>query len=162
MSQNSTGKFSSALFRPAFGVIAGALLLTASFEASAQVVYNEGFEQAPLTGATAASTAPYATPTAYSTLWPNGWISGKYGAGVDTDNRWDRVRASGNPTANARTGNGMIRYLADYTTSGEAAFISCKRLDFQGWTTGNAATTSFWITSRFTCQTTPILPWPLL
>ena len=61
MSQNSTGKFSSALFRPAFGVIAGALLLTASFEASAQVVYNEGFEQAPLTGATAASTAPYPT-----------------------------------------------------------------------------------------------------
>jgi hypothetical protein len=111
------------------------LLLILPFgKANAQVNYNESFDIA----------GPYP-----QNALPNGWSQGKFGAGVDADNYWDRMGATSylNGAAgqfvNPRTGTAMLRYRSDLTNSGEAAFVASKRLDMRGYS--GAPTVSFWM-----------------
>lgn len=111
------------------------LLLILPFgKASAQVTYNESFD----------IVGPYPQNSL-----PNGWAQGKFGAGVDADNYWDRMGATSflNGAAgqfvNPRTGTAMLRYRSDLTNSGEAAFVASKRLDMRGYS--GTPTVSFWM-----------------
>ncbi|HEX5000974.1 MAG TPA: T9SS type A sorting domain-containing protein [Bacteroidia bacterium] len=150
MSRTSTRKSNFTIRNAAFALIGGALFTAAfTFESQAQTAYYEGFDEAPVVASTPNSAPTYQNELpvpggAYTTLMPPGWLSGKYGVGTDTDNRWDRCRSTSNPTITARTGVGMARYLADYTSSGNAAFISCRQLDYRGWTVGTP-TASFYM-----------------
>jgi len=119
-------------------------LLFAALPSYAQVVYTEGFDGPPLSAATIVSVAPYTNNFAFTLTQPFGWISGYYNVGNNPTNRWDRVRASANPSVTARTGIGMLRYVSDYAPSGQAASIATRTLDFRGWSTG-AATVNFYM-----------------
>lgn len=69
---------------------------------------------------------------------PNGWTQGKFGAGLDPDNSWDRVGpgsvVSGffAATVSPRTGTAMARYRAEDINPGESSFLASKMLDNRG------------------------------
>jgi hypothetical protein len=94
----------------------------------AQLVYNETFD----------------TPTNTLTL-PLGWSQGKFGAGTDPDNYWDRVTTSPFPTAFPRNGSGMARYLSYWINNGESSFLASKSLDMRAGIPVAGAALSFWM-----------------
>ncbi|MBK8873273.1 MAG: T9SS type A sorting domain-containing protein [Bacteroidetes bacterium] len=111
------------------------LLLILPFgQVNAQVTYNETFDVA----------GPYP-----NNVIPNGWSQGKFGAGVDADNYWDRMgntaylNGAAGQFVNPRTGTAMMRYRSDLTNAGEAAFLASKRLDMRGYS--GTPTVSFWM-----------------
>src|SRR5262245_22346424 len=87
----TTGKFT------AVGLTAFLVLLLLGNFAKAQILYSEGFESTP---------APN-TPTL-----PLGWVQGKYGAGTDPDNYWDRRMTGQFPVIAPHGGSMMARYLS--------------------------------------------------
>lgn len=98
----------------------------------AQVIYNESFD------------VP-GTPTFPVTSLPFGWSQGKFGAGVDPDNYWDRMGVGSTlPNCSPRTGNAMMRYRSYFTTTGEASFLASKQLDMRNIPVGGAPV-SFWM-----------------
>ncbi|HEX5000973.1 MAG TPA: GEVED domain-containing protein [Bacteroidia bacterium] len=130
-------------------IVISGLLLFAALPSHAQVVYNEGFDGAPLAAATPVSFPPYTNPVpfpggSFTLTLPYGWTTGTIGTSLDPDNRWDRCRGTSNPSVVARTGNGMIRYLSDYTNTGESAYLATRRFDYRAWNSG-ALTASFYM-----------------
>jgi hypothetical protein len=108
-------------FRSAFLFFVSIFFLT---QASAQTIYNEGFEPAP---ASATLSLPF------------GWTQGKWGAGVDPDNTFDRVTSGTQPTALPHGGGSLLRYNSFLTDPGEASFISSRALDMTNIPAGGAA-----------------------
>ena len=105
------------------------LLAVISSRSNAQVVYNESFD----------IVGPYPAGSL-----PNGWAQGKFGAGVDADNYWDRMGAGATaPNCSPRTGTAMMRYRSSLTNAGEASFLASKRLDMRNYS--GSPTVSFWM-----------------
>ncbi len=96
--------------------------------AKAQLTYVETFD----------------TPIPTLTL-PLGWSQGKYGAGTDPDNYWDRVNVGTLPACTPRSGTGMMRYLSWWITAGESSFLASKRLDMRGNIPAGGAAINFWM-----------------
>ncbi|MBL0342190.1 MAG: hypothetical protein IPP71_15530 [Bacteroidetes bacterium] len=80
------------------------------------------------------------TPAFPVTSLPFGWTQGKFGAGIDADNYWDRMGAGAtNPNCNPFSVNAMMRYRSWFINTGEASFLSSKRLDMRNIPGGGAA-----------------------
>jgi len=111
--------------------LVSALILISSFRpVSAQLVYNESFEQV--------------IPGVNYKI-PLGWLQEQIGVSIDVDNIYHCSNVTTFPTITARTGTDLLGYKAKDVVAGESSFIASKRLDMRGGMPVGGAAFNFWL-----------------